>query len=156
MRLGQKMQAPSSPALEKRNDLTARRCQVWHVGLMVPKGFEHARTAALCATGVGRGKFRLGAVVMRDTHVISAGFNSYKTHTKLARVTEYPCLHAETHAMFRAGLDNIEGLTMYVIRLGKDGSTRLAKPCMVCQHYIHLSALGNVYYTIDQKEYGTL
>jgi tRNA(Arg) A34 adenosine deaminase TadA len=123
---------------------------------MLSRGFDHARTAALCATGVGRGKFRLGAVVMRDTHVISAGFNSYKTHTKLARVTEYPCLHAETHAMFRAGLDNIAGYTMYVIRIGRDGAVRLAKPCMTCQHYIHLSELGNVYYSIDQEEYGTL
>lgn len=124
--------------------------------ILTIKGFDHARTAALSASGVGRGKFRLGAVVVSGPHIVSAGYNSYKTHTRLAKVTDYPCLHAETHAMFRAGLDNIADMDLYVVRLGRRGDIRYAKPCDVCQYYITNAGLRNVYYSIDNERYGTI
>ena len=123
---------------------------------MLFRSFDHARTAALSASGVGRGKFRLGAVVVNAPHIVSVGYNSYKTHTRLAKITDYPCLHAETHAMFRAGLDNIAGMDLYVLRLGRRGEIRYAKPCSVCQYYITNTGLRNVYYSIDNERYGTI
>lgn len=124
--------------------------------ILTIKGFDHARTAALSASGVGRGKFRLGAVVVSGPHIVSAGYNSYKTHTRLAKITDYPCLHAETHAMFRAGLDNIADMDLYVLRLGRRDDIRYAKPCSVCQYYITDAGLRNAYYSIDNERYGTI
>ena len=102
--------------------------------------------AATRSTGVGRtNNNRLGAVVFgkRKTTV---GWNSYKTHPKL-RHYEYPCLHAEAHAMIKHGLDNCLGCDILVTRILRDGSLTMAKPCNECQQLMRSHGIRQVYYT---------
>lgn len=117
------------------------------------KYFEHAYVAAMCSPGISRGKFRIGAILTDNKRIVSVGFNQYKTHPKLAKYSDHPFLHAETHSMIRHGLDNCEGLTMYILRYRKGGDVGMAKPCDVCMHMIKESGISKIYYTTSGQSY---
>lgn len=116
-------------------------------------GFRSAYAAALCSPGVGQGNFRHGAAILDKTVPVSVGYNSYKTHPKLADVTPYPYLHAECHSMFKYGIDNIEGLDIYVIRVTNTGAIAMSKPCSVCSFFIEEARIRNVYYSTGKGVY---
>ena len=103
--------------------------------------------AALASPGVGpNNNFRLGAVLVDGPRVVSVGFNSYKTHPKLITYTEYPYLHAEQAAIFKHGMENCEGLDLYVIRVLRDGRAAISDPCPVCKQLIEDVGIGGVYF----------
>jgi deoxycytidylate deaminase len=116
---------------------------------------EHIKQAIAVAhshSGIGMGKFRHGAILVHKGKFLSAGFNQYKTHPTLVSHTEFPYLHAETHSMFRYGMDNIpEGATLYVARVNKQGEVRNSKPCDVCFHFIKESDITLVIYTTHSE-----
>lgn len=115
------------------------------------RGFTAAYGAALAGPGVGQGEFRHGAALMDGARVVSAGFNSYKTHPLLADKTEFPYLHAEQHAMFKYGLDNCTGLELFVLRVGKQGDIYMSRPCDVCQHFIKEAGLSRVNWSENSR-----
>jgi deoxycytidylate deaminase len=123
------------------------------------KGFSYAYVAALNSTGVGgsRGNnFRLGAVMVSSGIPVVAGYNSYKTHTLLGKLSPYPYLHAESACIIRRGLDNCCDTTMYVLRIKKDGSLGTAKPCPVCEKLILDSGIKKCYYSLDNEQFARL
>ena len=104
-------------------------------------------------TGVGGGRksYRLGAVLVnKKNYIISVGNNSYKTHPLLKYRTKWPFLHAEQHAIIKRGLDNCEGLDLYVVRILKNLNYAISYPCTVCKVLIKEVGIRNVYY-IDKK-----
>ena len=106
-----------------------------------------AYAIAMTGNGVGtRGKFRLGAVLVHKNSIVSVGTNSYKTHPLMAPRTEWPFLHAEQRAIVRAGVDNCEGLDLYIARVLKNNNLALSKPCDVCTELIKEVGIKNVYY----------
>ena len=112
-----------------------------------------AYAIAMTGNGVGtkRKLFRLGAVLVHKNIIISVGMNSYKTHPLMAPRTEWPFLHAEQHAIVRAGVDNCEGLDLYVARVLKNNELALSKPCSVCAKLIRNVGIKNVYYSTNAK-----
>ena len=100
--------------------------------------------------GAGRKAYRLGSVLVNKNAIISVGNNSYKTHPLLKHRTEWPFLHAEQHAIIRRGLDNCEGLDLYVVRILKNFNYAISYPCDVCKQLIKEVGIRNVYY-IDVK-----
>ena len=111
-----------------------------------------AYAIAMTGNGVGtRGKFRLGAVLVHKNIIVSVGTNSYKTHPFMAPRTEWPFLHAEQHAIVRAGVDNCEGLDLYIARVLKNNDLALSKPCDVCTELIKDVGIKNVYYSTNAK-----
>lgn len=119
--------------------------------------FKVAYEVASKGAGTSGGKFRLGAVLVNPKgHIVSKGSNSYKTHPLLRNLTEWPYLCAETACLIRYGLDNCEGFTLYVCRCGRDGSLRMAKPCEVCQWFISEAKIKEVFYSIDDTNYGVM
>lgn len=121
--------------------------------------FKAAYDAALTSYGVGGNggsRFRLGAVITSSKgRVLVARPNFYKTHTKLAGFYEWPFLHAEANSILAKGMDNCGGLNLYVIRIRKDNSIAMAKPCAGCQALINHVNINSVFYT-DETLYGTL
>jgi tRNA(Arg) A34 adenosine deaminase TadA len=116
-----------------------------------------AYEVALGSPGVSKARWRLGAVLVKGTTIVVAkGYNQIKTHPLLATVTPYPHLHAETSCLFRYGLDNTEGLDLYVVRIGKRNDIRLAKPCETCMYFIRKARLNRVYYSISNSEHGVI
>ena len=115
--------------------------------------FETAAYAvALTGNGVGsKSRFRLGAVLVYKNNIVAGGTNSYKTHPLMAERTEWPFLHAEQHAIIRAGVDNCEGLDLYIARVLKNNTLALSKPCDVCAELIKEVGIKNTYYSTNIK-----
>jgi deoxycytidylate deaminase len=117
--------------------------------------FKAARVAAMASPGIGRGSYRIGAVLADGGNVLSAGFNSYKSHPRLlelpslrGRDLRWPHLHAEQHCLFNYGLYNCSGMDLFVCRIWRDNKTiGLSKPCERCQEFISLAGLNCVHYT---------
>ena len=113
-----------------------------------------AYAVAMTGNGVGmKSKFRLGAVLVHRNSIVSVGMNSYKTHPLMAARTEWPFLHAEQNAIIRAGLDNCEGLDLYIARVLKNNTLALSKPCAVCTELIKDVGIRNVFYSTDAKKF---
>ena len=119
---------------------------------MKDKFFTAAKAVSMNGNGVGAGRkaFRLGSVLVNKNSIISVGNNSYKTHPLLKYRTKWPFLHAEQHAIIKRGLDNCEGLDLYVVRILKNLSYAISYPCTVCKVLIKEVGIRNVYY-IDVK-----
>lgn len=102
---------------------------------MVDKYIQSAKAVALSSEGVGKSRFRVGAVLVhRRQGIIAARCNSYKTHPFLTRFTKYPHLHAEAAVILAAGFDAAMESTIYVARVDRRGNLALAKPCEeLCQ-----------------------
>lgn len=112
-----------------------------------------AHAIAISGNGVGtRGNFRLGAVLVHRNSIVSVGMNSYKTHPLMAARTEWPFLHAEQNAIIRAGLDNCEGLDLYIARVLKNNELAMSKPCKVCIGLINDVGIKNIYYSINKVD----
>ena len=119
---------------------------------MKDKFFIAAKAVSMNGSGVGAGRkaYRLGSVLVNKNSIMSVGNNSYKTHPLLKHRTEWPFLHAEQHAIIKRGLDNCEGLDLYVVRILKNLSYAISYPCTVCKVLIKEVGIRNVYY-IDVK-----
>jgi deoxycytidylate deaminase len=117
--------------------------------------FETAAYAvALTGNGVGsKSRFRLGAVLVYKNSIVAVGTNSYKTHPLMAERTAWPFLHAEQHAIIRAGVDNCEGLDLYIARVLKNNTLALSKPCGVCAELIRDVGIKRTFYSTDAKEF---
>lgn len=118
---------------------------------MLHKHLESARAVALSAPGVGKSKFRVGAVLVHRRHgIIAAKCNSYKTHPALARFTKWPHLHAEAAVVLAAGFDAAEDCDVYVARVMRGGGVGMAKPCSeICQPIMREAGVRRVWYTTD-------
>ena len=89
----------------------------------------------------------------RRGRVLSIGKNSYvKTHPLQAKyatrvgLPEKQFLHAEIAAIVRCR-DLARAYKIEVLRVGRDGSLLLAKPCPVCQSAIEASGIKHIEHT---------
>ena len=74
-------------------------------------------------------RYRMGAVVIRGSRVLSTGINKLKTHTDHKDWPAYVCsIHAEHSAILHSETD-LSGATIYVARIG---GRRNSKPCPMC------------------------
>lgn len=90
---------------------------------------------------------RLGAVVIKGNEIIGVGFNKKKTHP--LSETRFNNIHAELSAVLSAGLDDLQGCSVYVYRETKQGRLALARPCEPCMKLLKQLSVSKVYYTID-------
>lgn len=98
------------------------------------------------------GKHRVVAIISdKRGRVVSVGSNSYqKSHPRQAHYASATglerkiFLHAEIRAIIRAGGS---GTKLSVYRFNKNGETRMAAPCEVCQAAIRETKIKIVEYT---------
>jgi tRNA(Arg) A34 adenosine deaminase TadA len=116
---------------------------------VLPKLVCQAVKAATKSKGTGSNlNYRLGAVLFdRKGRVVVAKPNSYKTHPFALKNSLYPFLHAEVHCLVSNGLDNCEGCGILVVRLKKNGSLSMAKPCPSCLKALLYSGIKDIYYS---------
>ena len=124
---------------------------------MKPYHFEQA--ANMARKSISR--FRLGAVLVKKSQVISAGFNAmHKTHTLMQKYnldkSWTPGLHAEVHACIGVPAADLYGADLYVTRILKNGETAMAKPCAICQKFIADVGIRRVYYSVANGKFEEL
>lgn len=99
---------------------------------------------------------RVAAIITNKRGIpVSTGINQpSRTHpiqawyAKSAGLADKVYLHAEMHSLIRNKSDDAH--TMYVLRLGRGGQIRMARPCEICQTAILASEdIEEVYYSTD-------
>lgn len=98
---------------------------------------------------------RVGAVLVKRDSVIGVGYNRPNhpsvvwdkkfTHSKYS-------LHAERAALLGLRPYDVAGATMYVLRVRRDGSFGMAKPCNRCANMLKNYDI-KVFYTTDKGEW---
>lgn len=88
-------------------------------------------------------RYHVGAVVAKGNRIVSVGINQQKTHTKSP--SRYKTIHAETHALLRAGA-GARGGTIYVARILADGSLGISRPCLDCQALLDAAGIRKMVY----------
>lgn len=99
-------------------------------------------------------KVRLAAAIVYKNKIVSIGRNQYKTHPIMLRFCKNPeaiFLHAEVDAINKAtkilNKNELAKATLVVLRIKKDGSYGMAKPCEGCQDCINHYNIKKVFYT---------
>lgn len=106
--------------------------------------------AKLAATGTG--KYRLASIVFdKRGRIISTGINSYaRTHPQQAKYAqllswnERTFLHAEIAALVKC---HRRPHSILSVRIDREGKTRLAKPCPICEIAIREAGIKVIQYT---------
>lgn len=60
-------------------------------------------------------------------------------------------VHAEVAALRAWGGTNLRNATLYVARIGRDGTPMMSKPCANCQQALRDAGVKKVVYTIDSE-----
>lgn len=81
------------------------------------------------------------ALIVKGGKVLAIGRNSYDTGN-----------HAETCAMRQRWSSDLQGATLYVIRIGRVQPYLLSKPCPNCEALIKESGIKRVIYTTSDPD----
>lgn len=100
---------------------------------------------AIKLTKTSRERFQVSAIIVKGNRVLGYGINSRKTNPNSSSWCK--SVHAEHQAMINAGLNDLEGSTMYVARTLRDGNPAIAKPCSSCQKLLKRAGVKKVYFT---------
>ncbi len=99
--------------------------------------------------------YRLGCVVFRGKRILSWGFNQIRTSNAIPdRFKKFiEALHAEQHAIMRVpNKDLLNGASLLVIRINRNGKLTNARPCKNCMKTINYFKISNVYYSNENGE----
>lgn len=104
-------------------------------------------------------KVMIGCIVVYKGAVISEGYNQDKTdpiqmkYNRFRGFTKFDesphKIHAEITAIKRITSRDIEWnlVSVYVVRLMKDGTYGISRPCDACMHYIKSKGIRHLYYS---------
>lgn len=96
-------------------------------------------------------RFKHGAVIVKDGEIVARGFNYiYKGR----RSMNHYSMHAERSAIYNAlhcKID-LEGASIYVVRLNKRGNLSHSKPCYHCAKKILELNIKRTYYSVSHDQ----
>lgn len=119
--------------------------------------YERAKSVALMSDL----RTKVGCVAVYKKNVIATGFNCNKTHPVQKEYNKYRhfadtprtlhTLHAEIHCLIPISSFDIDwsNVTLYIVRVLKDNTLAMARPCPACMHYIKDLGIKNIYYTTN-------
>lgn len=99
-------------------------------------------------------KFKHGAIIVKNGNPLGVGINHtindpYFLTDEVA--AKHAAVHAEVAALTACKKSNVEGATIYVARVLKNGEPRMSKPCVACQNALKAAGIKKVFYTIDSE-----
>lgn len=97
-------------------------------------------------------KYRLGAVLVKKKRVVSTGYNDMsRSHPIMRRYAPHgkiiKNLHAEVDCCIGLSPEEMNGTTMYVTRVLKNGLLASSKPCKICHKFLTTMGVKRVIYT---------
>lgn len=123
---------------------------------------EFARRYLILAEAVGRTK-TCAVLVTKQGTIRYFGKNKRKSHplqAQFGRNSFSIFLHAEVSCLIHTGFRNSvltrEPLMMIVVRVLKDGTLGMCKPCIGCQKALAQYNITTVYYTNESGEFEKL
>ena len=96
-------------------------------------------------------RFKVGAIVTKGNRILGLGVNVNKTHPKSNG--RFKTLHAEHSAILDAGLNELQGSTVYVFRSTKDTLPANSKPCPSCYKLLKEAGVKEVYFSLPEFPY---
>lgn len=90
------------------------------------------------------------AFLVKKNKVVHIGWNKPKTHPKVLDYNYHDgevYLHAELDVCLKAGLDNLGGYELVVLRIDRTNKMTISKPCKGCQHFLAQLNLKNIYFS---------
>ena len=120
----------------------------------IDKYFRLARQVALKGDTLEADRhYRLGAVGTRnDGTIVTASNIPIRTPNSNTGAHAKAHAHAETRLVRKLDW----GSTVYVVRIRRDGSLAMARPCRRCQSAMRLRGVRYCYYSINDAEYGVI
>jgi len=104
---------------------------------ILPKDLKYINMAIKIANK-GKDNHRHGCILVKGSNVVSRGKNSYDNG-----------MHAEESCLNKCKPDNLDGTTLYVVRLRRNQPVGMSAPCKNCFKYIKNSGIKRVVYTTD-------
>lgn len=99
--------------------------------------------------------FKHGAIIVKNGNQIGSGINALKNNPKSLepgyKAFGVVSVHAEIAAIRSCKKSNLEGATIYVARMGKNGAMAMSRPCENCQKALKEAGIKKVFYTIDSS-----
>ena len=125
---------------------------------------EATRQAALDHEFVNSMSFRLAATIVKAGKPIVTGFNSFQSNgfvdhytAKMRHIRNSHTTHAEMDAILKArNVTDLSGSKIYVVRIMKDGSFGMARPCCICEEILKNYGVQRAIYSIGPNEYGVM
>ena len=101
-------------------------------------------------------KFRLGAVIVKGSNVLSVGVNKLKTHPLQNNPhtnNKSLSIHAELCAILKLSGEQLKNSTIYVARILANGISGIAKPCDVCETLLIEAGIKRFVWTIQENNF---
>ena len=129
---------------------------------MSPNRLKRAVRAAKWAAAQASGPARVGCVLVEGGQIVSTGWSSMRTHPLQASHSKNQWaihLHAEVDCLadaiddvlFNNALRNrMRKRTLVVVRIKRDGSLALARPCGGCMSLIVKCGVGELYFSTQE------
>lgn len=94
-------------------------------------------------------RHKTGAVIVdRKGELISVGWSHFSAH----RMKEYYSMHAELHAIIRAGSSIKDAAAIYIAcYAGKSGNLCVGRPCRLCMAAILDVEIPRIYFTNRER-----
>ena len=100
-------------------------------------------------------RWRMAAILISGSQIISVGINKKKTHP-LQKGKHAYSIHAELDCLISAPFNKIKGSYIVVCRKLTNGDLALAKPCNECQKLLKEYGIKKVYYSISDSKIGEI
>jgi len=102
--------------------------------------------------------YKVGACIARGRRILSAGCNQVKTHPMMLRFNNnfVSSLHAEMHACIGVDPEALFGSDIYVVRVRRDGSLGLSKPCKICREFLEELGIRRAFYSEGGDNFGVI
>mgnify|MGYP001600492280 CR=1 FL=1 len=99
-------------------------------------------------------KWKVGSCLTKKRKIISGGYNQRKSHpfTLTLRNKLIKGLHSEMHAVLGVEPDNLIGTSIYVVRIRRNNSIGMAKPCGECYRLLAKVGVKQAFFTTEVGE----
>lgn len=114
----------------------------------------HLVNLAIRAASRSASKYRVGALIINGTRVVSFGFNrGPKTHPKSNN--GWKSIHAEFDAILGLDPDYLLHATIIVVRITRTGKLATSRPCVDCHTLLKNAGVARMYYVTSERMFAS-